>query len=235
MSNTIVAECAMRDGNHYLGTMAICIRWAEEASAAVYPTCLAPAPARPDRAAPPPPAVSPRAAERRPRTGRLRPPDAMRWGKRRQRQGQTRQPVDTGRDVLLLVEVRVERLVGLAFEPRAVQWTVLFVGHERDGVPARVTDLLGGHDDDRAQAVPGRVDVREAAHQTGPTGIVAEYRLSATVHPHDGGRSVEGAPHQADAAVLAEVGDRLGVAAGEIQVGHGEFVDHGERTGQALG
>ena len=65
--------------------------------------------------------------------------------------------------------------------------------------------------------------------------VVTEDRLAAAVHPDDVRRPLEGAPHQRDPAVLAQMGDGLGVASGEVEVGHGELVEHRERAAQPLG
>jgi hypothetical protein len=77
--------------------------------------------------------------------------------------------------------------------------------------------------------------VREVREQFLEAGVVAEDGFAAAVHPDDVRRALEGAPHEGDPAVLPEMGDRLRVAAGEVQVGDGEFVEDGERAREALG
>ena len=76
--------------------------------------------------------------------------------------------------------------------------------------------------------------VGEVPHQLGPSRVVAEHRFAPAVHAHDVRRPLERAPHQRDATVFAEVGDRLGVAAGEVEIGHGDLVDDSERAAQPL-
>ena len=45
----------------------------------------------------------------------------------------------------------------------------------------------------------------------------------------------EGAEHESDAPVVAQVGGGLGAAAGQVKVGDGPFVEDGEGIGVALG
>ena len=59
--------------------------------------------------------------------------------------------------------------------------------------------------------------------------LVARHgHLASAGHAQDARRPVEGAEHERDAAVLAEVGDGLGAAAGEVEVGDGVLVEHPE-------
>lgn len=154
------------------------------------------------------------------------------WGQRQRQPGKS---VQARRDVLLLGEVRVQRRVVLAREAPAVQVAVLVVGHVGHRVAAGVADELGRHDDDRAQPVRGRVDTAEVGEEFREARVVAEDRLAAAVHPDDVGRPLEGAPHQGDPAVLAQMRDRLRGAPGEVQVGHGQFVENGEGAAEPFG
>ena len=143
-----------------------------------------------------------------------------------QRERQPRQPVDAGGDVVLLLEVLAQRGVVLAREALGVQrrgprrtscraprirrcrgsssaWTTMMARS-----PCGVGSMAG-----KWRAAPSQ---RGSSRKTGSP---------AAVHPHDVRRPLEGAPHQGDAAVLAEVGDGLGVAAGEVEVGDGPLVD----------
>ena len=78
-------------------------------------------------------------------------------------------------------------------------------------------------------------EVREAAGQVVPV----RHRRARTTspraeQPEDAGRALEGAEHDRDPAVLAEVGDRLGAAAGEVEVGDRGGIEHPEGV-KALG
>ncbi len=86
-----------------------------------------------------------------------------------------------------------------------------------------------------AQPVRGRVDAGEVREQFLEAGVVAEDGLAVAVHPDDVRRALEGAPHEGDPAVLPEMGDRLRVASGEVQVGDGEFVEDDEQAVSPLG
>jgi hypothetical protein len=55
------------------------------------------------------------------------------------------------------------------------------------------------------------------------------------VQPQDPRRVGEGAEHEGDPPVVAQVGDGLGTAAGQIQVGDGLLVQEGEGVGVTLG
>ena len=58
--------------------------------------------------------------------------------------------------------------------------------------------------------------------------------LAAPVNPDDSRRPFEGAEHEHDPAVLAEMGDRLDTTAGSVQVPDALRVDHGELAIVAL-
>jgi hypothetical protein len=60
-------------------------------------------------------------------------------------------------------------------------------------------------------------------------------RRTSSPRPQDARRPLEGAEHHDDAAVLADVGDRLGAAAHHVQVGDRPLVDHAQRPDRPLG
>ena len=55
------------------------------------------------------------------------------------------------------------------------------------------------------------------------------------MEPHDLRRPLEGAEHDGDATVLAQVRDRLDTATGLVQIGHGVVIDDGELLAVPLG
>ena len=63
--------------------------------------------------------------------------------------------------------------------------------------------------------------------------VAGQRHATAPVQAHDPRAAVEGAEHQADAAVLGQVRDRLGAAAGQIEPGHGVRVEDAERVESA--
>ena len=52
--------------------------------------------------------------------------------------------------------------------------------------------------------------------------------MSSAMDPHDARRPFEGAPHQGDPAVLAQMGDRLSSAPGQVQPGDPALAEHTE-------
>ena len=75
---------------------------------------------------------------------------------------------------------------------------------------------------------PGRSGNRaaSAANPSSP----GRTTVALAVEPHDARRSLEGAEHEGDAAVLAEVGDGLDAAAGQVEVGDRRRPEDAERV-----
>ena len=64
--------------------------------------------------------------------------------------------------------------------------------------------------------------------------VVRAHVLAVPVQAQDPRRAVERAEHHADAAVLAQVGDRLRAAADDVQVGDGVVVEHPKGPDRSL-
>ena len=107
---------------------------------------------------------------------------------------------------------------------------VALEGHPRHPEAARVGDPVHVHADHRAAARA----VGEAGHQVVEPRGAGQHHLAAAVQAHDVRRALERAEHQADAAVVAQVGDRLRAAAGQVEVRHLVRAEHRERPGQPL-
>ena len=101
------------------------------------------------------------------------------------------------------------------------------VVHQRHAVAARVGDAGDVHDDDRAVRL-GHLERLVAAllEQPGEALVAGGHDLAAPVQAQDPRRALERAQHHDDAAVLADVGDRLGAAADHVEVGDGVVVEH---------
>jgi hypothetical protein len=119
-----------------------------------------------------------------------------------------------------------------AFDPQTLGGRQVAVGaltlvaQERDAVPARVGDPLHVDLDDRAARL-GRLGFGEAdGQQLVEPGIVGQDDLATAVEAQDPRRALEGAEHDDDAPVLAQVGDRLGAAADDVQVRDRALVEH---------
>src|SRR5262249_18848216 len=76
-------------------------------------------------------------------------------------------------------------------------------------------------------------DRREERRELVPARLARLDRLAARVQAHDARAPLEGAEHEADAAVLAQVRERLDAAAGEVGVGDLARTEHAEGV-QAL-
>ncbi len=97
---------------------------------------------------------------------------------------------------------------------------------------AGVGDTLSGDHDDRSGAFE---PVRgEPARQLLEAFVVTADNRVVAMDPDDPRRSLEGAEHEHDPAVLTEMGDRLDTAAGPVEMGDAMRVDDRELTVVAL-
>ena len=103
---------------------------------------------------------------------------------------------------------------------------LLHVGHGGHGVAARVASRSRSHDDHGR----GARQLGEAARPGRRTVVAGDSASPRAVEPHELRRPSNAQNMQRDAAVLAEVGDRLGPAAGEVEVGDPVGAEHAERV-----
>ena len=107
--------------------------------------------------------------------------------------------------------------------------------HQRHAVPAGVRDALDVDQDHRA---PGLRNLglfeRAALDQLVEARIARLDDGSAPVQAQDPRRALERAEHHDDPAVLAQVGDRLGAAAGEVEIGDLVRAEHPQGPDRAL-
>src|SRR4051794_22702687 len=120
---------------------------------------------------------------------------------------------------VLLPDVCAQPVGALLREPRVALRPLAGVLHQRHAVSARVGDAVD-------------VDADRAAHAAG--GVVRRHELAAAVEAHDPRRAVEGAEHDADAAVVPQVGDRLRTTADVVVVLDRPLVDDPERADRPL-
>jgi hypothetical protein len=104
-------------------------------------------------------------------------------------------------------------------------------GHEGHAIAAGVRHTLDVDDHDRAHA---DTDAWEPLGESRKAHVVDENCLGVAVEAHDAGRAVERAEHHDDAAVLAEVRDRLHAAAGLVEVGDATRTEDDELVTIAL-
>src|SRR4051794_4160579 len=147
------------------------------------------------------------------------------------------QAVEAERVLLSLI---VEQGVGTAraellLRPGVVMWTLALVGHKGDAVAARVGDAVHMDDDNGATRLR-RPELVEIAllEQLVEARVVGRHHLAAAVQAKDLRRPLECAEHHDDAAVLAQVRDRLRAAAYDVEVRDGPFVEHAQRAAGAL-
>ena len=147
------------------------------------------------------------------------------------------EPVDAARVLLALVlEQRVRsadpELLG---RPGVLVRAQPLVAHERNAVTARIGHPLHVDHDDRPPRL-GAVGLGEgtALEQLVEAGVAGGHHLTASVQPEDPRRPLEGAQHDHDAPVLAQVGDRLRAAADHVEVGDGALVEHPQGVDRPL-
>src|SRR6266511_2290624 len=121
--------------------------------------------------------------------------------------------------------------VVLARCPLVEQVALLGVVVARDRGAARIGDAP---DIDHHHGT-GTAVSREPRRQLVPSFRTGQHDPSLPIQAHDPRRTGEGAEHEGDAAVVAQVGDGLGAAAGQVQVGDGPLVQDRQGVGVALG
>ena len=117
----------------------------------------------------------------------------------------------------------------LALRPRRRLRALALVGHERHAEAAGVGDPLDVDADHRAVLLGQRGRCRGTRRRP-PARTVA-----AAVQAHDPRRPLEGAQHDDDAPVVAQVRDGLRAAADEVEVGDRVLVEDPQRLDRALG
>lgn len=96
---------------------------------------------------------------------------------------------------------------------------------ERNRVPARIGNAIHPNVYESTSARIRREQFRELS----VTRIFGTDQRGIAVYPHDFGRSLKGAEHDDNSAILASMGSRLCAATGEILVNHFKRTKHPKR------
>ena len=126
---------------------------------------------------------------------------------------------------------------GASWPRERVVLALALEAHERHAVAARVADARRRRrrpTERRASGIDGVVEA-PAPSSSAKRGSSWQDDLAAAVQAHDPRRPLEGAEHDADAAVLAQVRDRLGAAAVDVEVGDRVLVEDREGPDRPLG
>ena len=137
---------------------------------------------------------------------------------------QRRKPVDAVHVVLTLV--RAHAVVTFARGPFVQLRARPLVAIARHTVPAGVRDAIELHTNHGPDGTRGR----KLLAQRRELRIAGLGHRTAPVEPHDLRRTVEGAQHDDDAPVLAQMGDGLRPAADEVEIGDRRGAEDSERV-----
>src|SRR5258708_25184819 len=127
---------------------------------------------------------------------------------------QSRQPVDTL--PVLFLPVSLQTFRPSVPSPSLQLCPLTFVLEKRNTVPAGILDASDLDNNNRAHAI----DRSERTCQRSKLVLLGFNHAAVPVQTIDIGRSLEGAEHQNDSAILLQVGDGLHSAAVEIELSH---------------